>query len=39
MSVGAWLREAPGRRVVVPAICVEWLLAGAWVVDAGLLPL
>jgi len=39
MSVVAWLREAPGRRVIVPAIVVEWALAAAWLVHTGVVSL
>jgi len=30
-----WLFAAPGRRLAVPVIAVEWLLFGAWLVHAG----
>jgi len=39
MSVVQWALDAPGRRLVAPAIVVEWALAAAWLVHTGVVSL
>lgn len=39
MNVVEWVREAPGWRLVAPAIVLEWVLFGAWIVHLGEIPI
>jgi len=39
MSVVRWALDAPGRRLLAPAIVVEWALAAAWLVHTGVVSL